>query len=69
MMLAPSIPTDLFVLAILWGPGPGHTLISNSPTFHGYSACALAQPSAEAAAFIQFQGRGHVICVPKEVRQ
>lgn len=65
MIAAPSLPAEMFVLAIMWGPGPGHTLIANSPVFHGYAACAEAMPSAEAAAVIQFAGRGHVICVPK----
>lgn len=67
MVVAPPV-TATFVLAIMWGPGPGHTVAGNSPEFHSYSQCMDFQPKAEAIVRIQFEGRGSVICVPKEVQ-
>lgn len=67
MIAAPYVTTRAFVLAIMWGTGPGHTVIGNSPEFRSYAACMQAQPSAQKAAVMQFGERGTVICVPKVI--
>jgi hypothetical protein len=62
VIAAPYISARLFVLAVMWGTGPGHTVIGNSPQFRSEAACA------EYVAHAPKPERGTLICVPKEPR-
>lgn len=60
MTPVPVLSAKLFVLAVMWGAGPGHTVMGDSPQFKSETACAEYIVHAEKPK------RGTLICVPKD---